>query len=140
MDLKKLFFSTWAYSCKLFTVITALYALIVTIMTVNEEVYLRGERILMFFLFSIIFSIANTILKITSIKPAIRYILHFAAIGFDVYFCLLMPAGMVGSKVVIGIAFYTVIYLATMAIRSIFRTKLKANLEKTEEYKSQLKK
>ena len=140
MDLKKLISGIWSYACGLFTAMTAIYALIVTIMTVNQEIYLSGERIIMFFLFSLIFAIANSILKITSINSVIRYILHFAAIGLDVYFCLLMPADMQGSKIVVGIAFYTVIYLIIMAIRSIFRTKLRANLEKTEEYKRQFKK
>ena len=140
MDLKKLISGVFGYTCRLFTAMTAFYALIVTIMTVNQEIYLSGERIIMFFLFSLIFAIASYILKITSINSVIRYILHFAAIGLDVYFCLLMPADMQGSKIVVGIAFYTVIYLIVMAVRSIFRAKLKANLEKTEEYKSQFKK
>lgn len=140
MDLKKLISGMWGYTCALFTAMTAIYALIVTIMTVNEDVYLSGERILMFFVFALVFSIANTILKLGSINSVIRYILHFVAIGLDVYFCLLMPAGMTGSKVVVGIAFYSIGYLIVMAIRSLFRSKLKANLEKTEEYKRQFKK
>ena len=140
MDLKKHISGIWRYSCGLFTAMTAIYALIVTIITVNEDIYLSGARILMFFLFSIVFSIANTILKLTSINSAIRYILHFVAIGFDVYFCLLMPASMTGTNIVVGIVFYSIGYLIVMAIRSLFRSRLKANLEKTEEYKHQFKK
>ena len=140
MDLKKLIFGTWSYACKLFTAITAFYALIVTIMTVNEAIYLSGERVIMFFIFSVIFALAGIILKLTFIGSAVRYILHFLAIGLDVYLCLLMPADMDGSRIVVGLALYTVIYLIFMGVRSLFLTKLRRNLEKTEDYKNQFKK
>ena len=128
-------------SCVLFSIITAIYALCIIIVTVDDDgIYLEAGRTLLFFLFSVLVSFANEFLKFDKISAALRYVVHYILFCFAVYSALLLPAGMSGNRVVVGIVIFSVIYIIVMTVRALVLSKLKVNSANVEEYQKQFSK
>lgn len=141
MDISKLIKKTLVATCAYFTVITAAYMLILQIINVSEDsAAVESFRVLLFFLFSFLFSIANTIRAIQKMHPLLRNTIHYMICVFAFYTCFMLPVNMRTSFMLTGIVIFTVCYAVVMAIIAIFKSRLRANREKDEEYTSQFNK
>ena len=124
-----------------FTFIMALYMLILQIMNVSEDsAAVEAFRVLLIFLFSVLFAIASTIRTARSINPVLRNLLHYVIVLFAFYACFMLPVDMRASSMIAGAVLFTVVYLIFSGIRAIFSARLKANREHEIEYTSQFNK
>lgn len=124
-------------ACVCFTVITFIYA------AVNYAIYGGGAdaglissgRTLLFFVFSLIFSTANALLR--SDKPALslRVVLHAVICGFGFWLCLIMPADIKGSTALMGMLIFFVIYAIIAAILLLNRAAARRKENSEEDYK-----
>ena len=140
MDVKKLIKKTLNSTCIFFTIITALYMLIMLIINVSDgSAQIEAERVLLFFVFSLLLSIANALVKAKAIHIALRYLIHYliCAIGFWLCFCL--PNKMDASKTLVGIVLFSILYAIIMALREIFSRRFKKikQKESNEKYEKQ---
>ncbi|MBO7302707.1 MAG: DUF3021 family protein [Clostridia bacterium] len=140
MDVKKLIKKTLNSTCIFFTIITALYMLIMLIINVSDgSAQIEAERVLLFFVFSLLLSIANALVKAKAIHIALRYLIHYliCAIGFWLCFCL--PNKMDASKTLVGIVLFSILYAIIMTLRGIFSRRFKKikQKESNEKYEKQ---
>ncbi len=141
MGIGKLIKKYLCVACVCFTLITAVYMLIMMITNPdpNEHAAAEAYRIVLFFIFSVCFAIANAILSIEKIYGAVRYLAHYAICAFAFYVCFLLPMNY-PSRELIGVFLFTFFYVIVMAIVGIFRSKLKKNREATATYTKQFSK
>ena len=141
MGIGKLIKKHLCHACVCFTLITAVYMLIMLLIYPEDEaVLVEASSIILFFVFSVFFGMANTILSIDAIPSALRYVLHYIICIFAFYTCLILPySSTVGAAVVICIAF-SFLYAIVMVVIGIFRAKLKKNREATATYTKQFSK
>ena len=140
MYVKKLIKKTLNSTCIFFTIITALYMLIMLIINVSDgSAQIEAERVLLFFVFSLLLSIANALVKAKAIHIALRYLIHYliCAIGFWLCFCL--PNKMDASKTLVGIVLFSILYAIIMTLRGIFSRRFKKikQKESNEKYEKQ---
>ena len=140
MDVKKLIKKTLNSTCIFFTIITALYMLIMLIINVSDgSAQIEAERVLLFFVFSLLLSIANALVKAKAIHIALRYLIHYliCAIGFWLCFCL--PNKMDASKTLVGLVLFSILYAIIMTLRGIFSRRFKKikQKESNEKYEKQ---
>lgn len=140
MDVKKLIKKILNSSCIFFTVITALYMLIMQIINASEEsACIEAERVLLFFIFSLLLSIANALFAIKAIHSALKYLLHYLISAFGFWTCFCIPTDMNASRTLVGMVLFTVVYAIIMAVTRIFTYRLNKakNKEKNEKYEKQ---
>lgn len=141
MDIKKLIKKVLNFSCIYFTVITALYILILQIANVSEgAAAVEAIRVLLYFIASVLLSIANVLYSIKKIHPVLRVVIHYVICVFAFYTCFLLPVGMRSSFMITGIAIFTVVYAVIMGLIALFKSRLKKNRELSAEYQSQFAK
>ncbi len=141
MDIKKLIKKAVTATCVYFTIITAAYMLILQFLNVSgDSSAVEAYRVLLFFLFSLIFAIANTIRSINSINAAFRWICHYAISAFAFSTCFMLPVKMRPSTMLTGLALFTAVYLAAVGIRALFKSRFKGESEQVEQYQPQFKK
>ena len=141
MTVKTLVKKALISSCVIFTVITAVYMLILQIITITDtSAAIESSRVLLFFVFSILLAIANAILAIKQIHTAIRYMIHYfiCVIGFWVCFCI--PNKMTASTIFVGIVFFTVGYAIIMPLIAFFKRRLTKAKTPPQKYEKQFSK
>ncbi len=141
MDIKNTIKRVITSTCIIFTLITAVYMLILQFMNVGEDyAAVEAHRVLLFFLFSLLASIANAIRAIKKLNGALRWICHYAIIAFGFYTCFMLPVDMRPSFMITGIVIFTVGYLIVYGARAVLLSRFRRKSEDTAEYKSQFKK
>ncbi|MBR2388326.1 MAG: hypothetical protein IKB02_06105 [Clostridia bacterium] len=144
MDLKSYVKKTLAGACIYFSIITLLYGLLVALIyTEAEEILLEGSRIYFFFLFSLMFSAANSVLKIESVSSFLRRILHYFITVLAFLFCVLLPATndkTGASFIIVGLAALTLIYVLIFVAFSLIRSSVSRKQNQKEEYKKHFSK
>ena len=141
MNIKQTIKKTLTDACVLFSLITAVYALIVWLTYVNQsQVLLEAGRVVLFFVFSLLVSGANVIYRYGKMPGGLRLLLHFLISMLAFYLCFLLPLSMPGSSVLVGMIFFALAYLLVMGIIAGFASRFRKNREAAEEYKSQYKK
>lgn len=135
--LKKLLTDSSVY----FTLIAALYSLLMLIVNVaEEEVLLSAERLLLMFIFSVLAAMAQALRRLTVLHGAIRLLLHYGILAMAFYLCFLLPASMRAAQVLIGLFAFTILYAVVMGVIAIFRARFRANAEQEEAYTNRYKK
>ena len=138
MDLKIFIKKTLINSAILFTTMTVLYSLLVILVNADaKEILLEASRILLFFIFSVMVSLANSILGVKAIPSALRYVLHFLLCAAAFYLCMLFPlvnAGAGGSFVVVGLSAFTLVYVIGLVIITIIKSTVTRKKEKKQDY------
>ena len=135
--IKKIFSKTCVY----FSVITALYALLVMITNVDDElVLLDAARVLLFFVASILFAIANALLSFGKLSGPIKVFLHYLVYLFTFAACFMLPISPENSTFIVGIVLFTIVYAFALTVILIIRSRYKVRAEKQQDYKSQFKK
>ena len=128
-------------ACVLFSLITAVYALVVWLIYVNQErVLIRADLVTLFFVFSLLVSGATAIYRSKKLSGVLRLLIHFVICTLAFYVCFLLPLSMPGASVVVGMVFFAMVYgLIMLGIAGVL-ARFKKNKEATEEYKAQYKK
>ena len=138
MDLKTFIKNTLINTCRIFTVATLFYCLLVSLVNASAtEILLEATRIILFFFFALLVSLANSLLSVKLIPSAFRYILHFLLCGFAFYLCLLFPlieAGAGGSFVIVGLSAYTLLYVIGLVVITIIKTSVTRAKDKKQDY------
>ena len=141
MSFKNLTKKIFSKACFYFTAITAIYAFISMLINADDgEVLLNASSVVLFFVFSLLLSVANGISSIKSISGGIRSISHFLITIFAFYCCFLLPLSLNASGYIVGFSCFALVYFIIAGIIAIFRSRLKKNTEKSESYKNQYKK
>ena len=123
-----------------FTVISALYTLLLLIANVgDDEVLLPADRLLLIFMFAWLASLAQGVFRMKTLPTAARILLHYAIFALGFYFCFLLPASMTAAQVLVGLVLFTLAYAAVMGIVALFLSRFRTNAKEEEEYKSQFK-
>ena len=138
MNIKSLIKKILSHSCVYFTVVTAIYSLIVmTIHVDDNEVLLNASRLMLFFVASILFSIANAISRIKIMHGALRLFIHFVLSAFAFYSCMMLPVSPDASSAMVVFAAFTVVYFLAVALIAAFKARYRSRFEDKTEYKSQ---
>ena len=141
MNLKTFLKQMWQRATAYFTVCAALYALLMAITNVQEEsVLLSAEQLLLIFVFAVLGGLAQSLLRLTVLPGAVRFLCHYGILAMGFYSCFLLPAEMRGSQILIGLVFFTLLYLAVVGIGALFLSRFRANREQDAHYEPQFKK
>ena len=138
MNIKQTIRKILTEACVLFSLITAVYALISWLVFVNQEqVLIRADLVTLFFVFSLLVSGANGIYRYAKFSGALRLMFHFLISTLAFYLCFLLPLSMRGSSVVVGMVLFALVYAVVMLVIAGFASRFRKNREATQEYKSQ---
>lgn len=125
MEIKNLIKKALSSTCFIFTAITAAYMLILYITHVEDSVQrVEATRVLLFFVFSLMLAIANSLLKISKLHAVIRYTLHYLIYIFGLLLCFFLPNDMRASTIFVGIILFTIGYAIVMPVIATFKRKL----------------
>lgn len=141
MDIKKLTKKAICAACVYFTLITAVYMLCMLIITPGEDSpAVEAERVLLFFLFSLLWAMADAIRSIKTLNTALGRVIHFVICIFAFYSCFMLPVGMGGARVLTGVVIFSLVYWIVILLKAFFGSRLRRNREAGEEYVGQFKK
>ena len=138
MELKKLFKKMLNSTCIIFTVITAAYMLVLQLVNISDaEAAVEAGRVLLFFVFSLLLSIANALLSIEKIHLALRYIFHYVILTFGFWACFCLPNKMNAARALVGACIFTIAYIIVMTVIGIFSRRLKKTQKLEKKYEKQ---
>lgn len=141
MEIKKLIKKTCVSACVIFTVIVAVYMLILQIKNLTKsDAAVEASRVLLFFLFSVMLAVANSILSLPKLHSASKYTLHYLICVFGFFICFCLPTGMRLATAFVGIIFFSIGYAIVMPIIANFKRKLNKNKAPVEKYEKQFSK
>ena len=138
MEIKKLLKKMINSTCIIFTVVTAAYMLVLQITNITDtDAGVEASRVLLFFVFSLLLSIANTLLSIQKLHLALRYSLHYAITAFGFWTCFCLPNKMSASRTLVGIVIFSVVYAIIMTLIGIFSRRLNKIQKSDKKYEKQ---
>ncbi len=141
MDIKQYISKFFSRACVYFTAMILIYTAVVALINNDaNEILIGGVRILFFFIFSLLFSLANVIYGIKSISSPVRFLIHYLITLFACCICLFLPASLAPSGFIVGIVFFSVIYFLVAAIYALILSLHKKRLEKKEVYEKKFSK
>lgn len=141
MNINQQFTKLLTNTCSYFTAIILAYTAVVAIInTAANEILIGGVRILFFFIFSLLFSLANVVYGIKTISAPVRLLLHYLITIFACYICLFLPASLRPSGVIVGIVLFSILYFFLVAMRALVLSLIKKRLEKKEVYEKKFSK
>lgn len=141
MDIKKLIKKALCSTCIYFTFITALYMLCMVFVTTGDDSpAVEAHRVLLFFVFSVLWAIADFIRSIKAIPAPLSILIHFGICLFGFYACFLLSVKMLPSATLTGLIIFSILYWICAGIKAFFRSRLKANREPSKKYEDQFKK
>ncbi len=128
-------------ACILFTVIIAIYSIIVAIIYVDDkEVLISASRTLLFFVASVLISTANAIFSLPKINTVLRFAIHYIISAFAFASCFLLPIAPIASTTFTVMALFTVVYIIGATIFAFFRARYKKKNAEISDYKSKFQK
>lgn len=141
MDIKQLIKKYINTACIYFTLITAAYMLCMFFINTGEEApAVEASRVLLFFVFSALWAIADALRSVKRIPATLGRVIHFAICIFAFYACFMLAVKMLPSAILTGLVIFTLIYWAVLGIKTFFASRLRRNREQTEQYNKQFKK
>ena len=141
MEIKNLIKKALVSSCICFTLITAVYMLCMTIVTTGDDSpAIEAQRVLLFFIFSLLWAIAGAVRSIKAIPSPLGRALHYLICVFGFYTCFMLPVNMNPSAVLTGIIIFTLLYWIAIALKAFFASRLRKNREQIQKYEDQFKK
>ena len=103
----------------------------------DADAGVEAGRVLLFFVFSILLSIANALHSIDKIHLALRYIFHYVITTFGFWTCFCLPNKMAASTTLVGLVVFSVVYAIIMTIIGIFSHRLKKLQKDEKKYEKQ---
>lgn len=140
MDLKKLIKKIISSACIYYTIISAVYMLIMTFITTDDAPAVEASRVLLFFVFSILWAIADALKRFKAIPFPFGRIIHFIICIFGLYSCFMLPVRMTPSNILTGLIIFSLIYWIYVGLKAFFASRLKINREEAQKYQGQFKK
>ena len=141
MNLKSIIKKILTNACVYFSIITAIYAVVVMIVYVDDtSVLLDASRVLLFFVASLLFACANGIFGLAKLPSPAKLLIHYLLSLFAFYSCMMLPISPDPSVLLVGLSLFSVFYFILAALIALFTSRYKARENKTTEYKSQFKK
>ena len=138
MNIKATIKQVISHSSVYFTMITAVYTFLVILTNVSDDrILVSAWQILFNFLFSILAAIGGIFLRTERISRGPGVLIHYAVLLFGFYTCYLLPLGMKGVQVFIGIFAFTACWAIIMGIRALILSRFRANSKKASEYVKQ---
>ena len=136
MDVKSIIKKIFTTTCIIFTAITVFYCILVSLINHDaEQILFDGTRIVLFFFFALILSLANAVFSVKIIPSAVRYILHYILCIIAFYLCVLFPVNIPSAGfVLVGLSLFTVIYVLISVAISVIKSKIQRSKEKKETY------
>lgn len=131
----------FARASVIFTLICASYTLIVILADPSAtEIRLDGTRVILFFVASVIFGLANLLRSTSKLSAALRQVIHFALYMFAFFTCCVLPLKLEPQTTVVGMAVFAIGYAVVMGVFLLVSSALKSKSSKNEEYAAQFKK
>ena len=141
MNIKQKLTKLLTNTCIFFSAMILVYAAIVALInTEASEILISGVRMMFFFIFSLLFSLASLIYSIKTISTPVRIISHYFITLLACYVCLFLPAELTPATTLVGIVLYTVLYAVLAAIFAFVSSLIRKNANKKEEYTSKFSK
>lgn len=141
MDIKRLIKGAICSACIYFTLITAAYMLIMLFITTGDDSpAIEAHRVLLFFVFSALWALADVIRYIKAIPRPLAAVIHFGICLFGFYACFMLPVGMRPSNVLTGLILFAIVYWIYVGIKAFFKSRFKTNREASTKYEDQFKK
>ena len=138
MELKKLFKKMLNSTCIIFTIVTAAYMLLLQLINISDaEAAVEAGRVLLFFVFSLLLSIANALLSVEKIHLALRYVIHYVISTFGFWTCFCLPNKMNFSRTLVGIVIFSIAYIIVMSVIGIFSRRFKKAQKPERKYEKQ---
>ena len=138
MTVKNFIKKLLVHSCVYFTLCMIVYIIIAAVVNVQyDTLLLEASRTVLFFVFALLMSAANTVLSLPRPSGKLRVLIHFVLTLFAVYTCFMLPLSMRASSVLVGMVIFSVIYFAVLGIVAAFRSKYRRNAEAVEKYNKQ---
>ena len=123
-----------------FTVITALYSVLMMIINVSEdEPAMRASWLLYIFLFSFLAALSQLIYRLEIMHKAWRVTIQYIMLLFSSYVCFFLPLSMTGNQIVIGLTLVTIIYFACFGVGAFFTHRFRKKIQKEEIYEKKFK-
>lgn len=125
-------------ACVIFCVIFAFIAIFVLSMDKSEGLYSLGQTFL-FFIFALIFAIANIIMRIKSLSFGLRLFLHFLITALGFYLCFMLYMGMKGTQLLVGLFLYAVIYFICALVIGLLVSRFRSIKNAQTDYEKKFK-
>ena len=122
MNIFKIIKKSLTEACVFFCVIFAIFAPISLTVDKAEGLY-PLEQTFLFFIFALLFSLANAVYRMKALGGGLRLFLHYLITLLSFYLCFMLYMGMVGMQVLVGIFLYTVIYFIVAGIIALFKSR-----------------
>ena len=139
MDLKKLIKKIFNAACIYFTVISAVYMLIMTFITTDDAPAIEASRVLLFFVFSMLWASADAIRTIKKIPSPLGRVIHFIICLFGFYACFMLAVNMLPSNILTGLIIFSLCYWIFVGLKAFFSSRLKRTREGSQKYQGQFK-
>ncbi len=121
-----------------FTAITAIYTFLVILTNVSDDrILVSATQILFNFLFSILAAVGGIFLNTERITKGLGVLIHYAVLLFAFYTCYLLPMGMSGVQVFVGIFAFSAVWGIVLGVRALILSRFRANSQKASEYVKQ---
>ncbi len=141
MDIKQFIRKYINAACVYFTLITFLYMLCMAFINISDDSpAVEASRVLLFFIFSVLWSIADAIRAFKRIPAVLGRVIHFVICIFAFYACFMLPVRMLPSNILSGLVIFTLVYWVILGIKTFFASRLQRNREQAEPYQGQFKK
>ncbi len=139
MSVKEFIKKMLVRSCVYFTCIMVIYIAISAMIDVSDDslILIDAGRTILFFVFAVLLSLANSLLSLDRPSMALRVLMHYVITAFAFYACFMLTQSMRASEVIVGLVIFTLVYFAIMGIVAAFKSKYRSNLEKAEKYQRQ---
>lgn len=124
-----------------YTIIIAVFNLVVLITNSSEEtVFVDPKRILWFLPFCICFAIANTVLQYKNVDAITRWAVHFVLTVAGAFLFIILPAKLnSGSGNFMGIVFIIAIYFVGVLLTAVLSSRIKKTIKQDKDLKSRSK-
>lgn len=130
-----------SHTCVYFTIVTLFYMIIQAIVNVNDDaLLLDAGRTALFFVFSLLVALANTVLTVDRLMLALRVAIHFLTVMFAFYACMLLPLSLPASSVFVGLILAAIVYAVVMGLVALFRSRYKKLSKVDEKYEKKFNK
>ena len=125
-------------ACVYFSIVMLCYIIIAAVVNVSDDaLLLEAGRTVLFFVFSLLVALANTVFSVKALSAKIRVLIHYFICAFAFYSCFMLSVSMRASGVLIGLVLFSVLYFAILGIGAAFKAKYRANTERAENYEKQ---
>lgn len=139
MNFWKIIKKSLTEACVIFCVIFALIAIFVLSLDKGEGLYSLGQTFL-FFIFALIFAMANAVMRTKSLSFGLRLFLHFLITAIGFYLCFMLYMGMAGTQIIIGFFLYAVVYAIAALIIGLFVSRFRKIKNAHSDYENKFQK